>query len=307
MSNKTATKKSRRRDLTKTRNRADNIAGDSGEENSDDGGHDNTISAGHSTVADESRGQLLDSTLKKAIEKQIAHSLRSSSLIKRLADDVYDVIAAKLEEQVVDKVYKAVNLDLKKYMDEVETMKKKMSEMKKETKMLQDENEEAEQYSRRNCLRLYGIPEGPEEKTDELILDVFNSKLGLTVPPDAIDRSHRISPRPRQGDEQRHESSSYATASRRTQPRPIIVKFSRYNIRNDVYKARTKLKNANGPKIWLKEDLTARRANLFWELVNSKKSKSCWTQDGIIFAIRSRDSKKIRIRSRLDFENLEDS
>ncbi|XP_041461796.1 uncharacterized protein LOC121413097 [Lytechinus variegatus] len=204
----------------------DNIAGDSGEENSDDGGHDNTISAGHSTVADESRGQLLDSTLKKAIEKQIAHSLRSSSLIKRLADDVYDVIAAKLEEQVVDKVYKAVNLDLKKYMDEVETMEKKMSEMKKETKMLQDENEEAEQYSRRNCLRLYGIPEGPEEKTDELILDVFNSKLGLTVPPDAIDRSHRIFPRPRQGDEQRHESSSYAAASRRNQPRPIIVKLA---------------------------------------------------------------------------------
>lgn len=263
--------------------------------------------AGQSS-ANQGRGPAsLDNTLKNAIEKQIALSLRSSNLIKRIADDVYNVIAAKLEEQVVEKVYQAVSLDLKKYTDEVGTMKKKIAEIKKETKVLQDEKEDAEQYSRRNCLRIYGIPEGPEVKTDELVLHLFNTKLGLTVQPDAIDRSHRISPRPSYAaDEGREPSTSptYASTTRRNKPRPIIVKFSRYNVRNDVYRARTRLKNADGPKIWLKEDLTTKRASLFWELVNSKKSKSCWTQDGNIFALSTRDSKKTRIRTTQDIENL---
>ncbi|XP_071501252.1 uncharacterized protein [Diadema antillarum] len=271
-----------------------------------------------------SRGPNLDNTLRNAIEEQIALSLRSSSLVKRIADDVYDVIATKLEERVVEKVYQAVSLDLKKYTDEVGAMKQKIAEMKKETKVLQDEKDNAEQYSRRNCLRIYGIPEGPDERTDELVLDIFNTKLGLAVQPDAIDRSHRISARPKKDADQGRESStsasngrqdadrgressastSYASATRRNKPRPVIVKFSRYNVRHDVYRARTRLKNADGPKLWIREDLTARRATLFWELVNSNKSKSCWTQDGNIFALRTRDSKKISIRTKQDFENL---
>ena len=250
--------------------------------------------------------------LKNAIVKQIANSLRSPSLIKSIANDVYDVIAEKLEEQITEKVYQAVSMDLEKYKDEVGAITQRMNDMKKEIIKLQDEKDDAEQYSRRNCLRIYGVPENPGENTDRLVLDIFNEKLGLTVSKEALDRSHRIPARNAvQHDQEKQASgdvSTYADAAtkdtRRPKSRPIIVKFSRYNVRSEIYRVRTKLKNVDGPMIYIKEDLTAKRASLLHELIKSKKSKSCWTQDGNIFALDPRNSKKTRIKTMQDLENL---
>ena len=65
----------------------------------------------------------------------------------------------------------------------------------------------AEQYSRRNSLRMSGVPETATENTDTLVLDAaraINSDIDLCD----IDRSHRVG-RPRAG-----------------KPRDIIVKFA---------------------------------------------------------------------------------
>ena len=256
---------------------------------------------------DEPAALELDNNVKAAIERQIGHSLRSPNLIKQIAQDVCKVIATSFEEKITKKVYDAVSLDMKKHSDEIGALEKKVTDMRKEIKLMKNETDDAEQYSRRNCLRIYGLPEGPDEKTDDLVLDVFNAKLGLGIPREAIDRSHRITPRQRQDGNRDHDpsmpSTSFADAARRRKPRAVIVRFSRYNARNEVYRARTKLKDVQGPKIYIREDLTSKRATLYWELVNSKKTKTCWTQDGSIFAL-TRDSKKVRISDAHDIENL---
>ncbi|XP_072176431.1 uncharacterized protein, partial [Diadema setosum] len=253
----------------------------------------------------------LDNTLKHSIERQIALSRQSPDLVKKIATEIFDVIAAQLEERITSKVYQAVSLDLKKCEHELRSAQQKVTEMEKQIKRLRDENDDAKQYSRRNCFMIYGVREQSNENTDKLVLDIFNSKLGLNVPTDAIDRSHRITPRQKQdGDKvdppsrDRHQQTSYASAVGPTRkPRVIIVKFSRYNARNDVYRARTRLKDLSGPKLFIREDLTSKNAALYWKVIESKKAKTCWTQDGAIFAL-NQDGRRIRIVNEHDIEKL---
>ena len=72
-------------------------------------------------------------------------------------------------------------------------------------------NSKQEQYSRRDCLLLYGIPENKNEKTDDLCFAIINEHLELSITEADIERTHRT------------EKS-----------RPIIVKFVRYNDRKKV-------------------------------------------------------------------------
>ena len=49
-----------------------------------------------------------------------------------------------------------------------------------------------EQYSRRNCLLLHGVPTKPDENTDVVIKDFFWKELQIEVYDEDIDRSHRL-------------------------------------------------------------------------------------------------------------------
>ena len=49
-----------------------------------------------------------------------------------------------------------------------------------------------EQYSRRNCLVLHGIPETAKESSDDIVIGTIKKNLGVTLDKSAIDRSHRI-------------------------------------------------------------------------------------------------------------------
>ena len=76
-----------------------------------------------------------------------------------------------------------------------------------------------EQYSRRNCILIHGIPEKKNDDTDEAILKVINDDVGESVDISGIDRSHRIG-------KFRPNNSN---------PRPVIVKFARYHVRRKVF------------------------------------------------------------------------
>ncbi len=104
--------------------------------------------------------------------------------------------------------------------------------------------DDGEQYSRRLCLRINGVPlpngndkEDCIEKVQELI-----EETGVNVSKDSIDRAHRIGRVNNEGKQQ------------------IIVRFKSFRERTMVYKARKKCKKA---AMFL--DLTKRRLGLlFW-------------------------------------------
>ena len=54
---------------------------------------------------------------------------------------------------------------------------------------------EAEQYSRRNCLKFFGVAEHDGEDTDEVVCTIAKEKLGVELSKHDIDRSHRVAVR----------------------------------------------------------------------------------------------------------------
>ena len=76
-----------------------------------------------------------------------------------------------------------------------------------------------EQYSKRNCLLLHGIPGNKNEKTDDWCVATINEHLELWITETDIERTHRIGI-PRDAGQK---------------SRPIIVKFVRYNDGKSVF------------------------------------------------------------------------
>lgn len=56
-------------------------------------------------------------------------------------------------------------------------------------------NDDLEQYTRRQSLRISGIPETTAESTDNLLVQFSKDSLGINLAQDEIDRSHRVGPR----------------------------------------------------------------------------------------------------------------
>ena len=142
-----------------------------------------------------------------------------------------------------------------------------------ELEKLDNRCDELEQYSRRNILRVTGIPENRDEDTDKHILDVCKS-LSLNLDLKDIDRSHRVG--------KVVQPDSRGSTIR---PRSIIVKFSTYRARNLLYKARTHLRSSGFRNVFINEDLTRTRNTLLYEarkLAKSGKINSCWSSDGSI-------------------------
>ncbi|XP_033123850.1 uncharacterized protein LOC117122406 [Anneissia japonica] len=136
--------------------------------------------------------------------------------------------------------------------------------------------DDLEQYSRRNCLRFFGIKEASNEKADDIILKLAND-IGVDLTLDDIERSHRVG--------RKFDNS--------TKPRPIIVKFCSYRKRNDIIKSRRRLK---GSGKFIHEDLTYKRQILMNQLRQKTAVLAVWSIDGRIFASIKKNGKEITQR-----------
>jgi len=94
-------------------------------------------------------------------------------------------------------------------------------------KHVDSEVEELEQYSRRNCLLIHGIPYVKGEDTDNAVLNFLKKKLDIELEDNSIDRSHRLK----------------CITTTKNRPKPIVVKFVTHNDKDWVYYNKKKLKN----------------------------------------------------------------
>ena len=93
--------------------------------------------------------------------------------------------------------------------------------------------DELEQYSRRLCLRLEGIPTN-DCKTAEEAMNCAKSKIdeaGVEIPDVVIDRAHKI-------------GKSYIDRESDNEVNTVIVRFTSFRYRTLFYKARKKLSNS---------------------------------------------------------------
>ena len=112
-----------------------------------------------------------------------------------------------------------------------------------ETDDLEIQIESQQQYSRRNCLLIHGLPPHslqPNENTDQAVIELFNTHLGIAVMKKDLDKSHRL-----------HN------------PNSPIVKFVHHNLKNIIFNSKKKLKGKN---IFITESLTSKRMSCMKKL-----------------------------------------
>ena len=142
--------------------------------------------------------------------------IKGESQLKDLSEAV-EFIAKKFDQ------YETERKEKEKIINDLQG---KVSEISNEIEVLKNSLDRQQQYSRRNCVLIHGIPEQKGEDMDEQALKIIREELGETVEKSDLDRAHRIG----------------AFKEDKSRFRSIIVKFSRYNVREKVFKNKKKLK-----------------------------------------------------------------
>ena len=122
----------------------------------------------------------------------------------------------------------------------IEELRGEVSPLNEKLNAIAEQLNRQEQYSRQNCLLIHGITEGNQENTDDLAPEIFREKFDTQLTQRDLDRTHRIG----------------KNDKRSNRPRPVIVKFIRYNDRKKIFSKKKQLKNSG---ISITESLTKLR------------------------------------------------
>ena len=126
-------------------------------------------------------------------------------------------------------------------------LKHEVSELRRLNISNQNNHEALEQYDRRLCLRIDGVPTKTNESSDD-VLDSVKSlfkKAKVDIPKSVTDRAHRI-------------GSRYLGASSNNSWGSIIIRFTTLRHRTLFYRAKNKLKRG----VSIKLDLAKSRYDL---------------------------------------------
>lgn len=172
-----------------------------------------------------------------------------NALIEAIKDsDIQELIRAHVKEAVAEAMA-GKDQEIRELREELEDTKVKLNEL--------------EQYSRRLCLNVSGVPERPNENTNQLVTDLAKM-AGVDVTPGDIDTSHRVGA-PGQG-----------------KVRGIIVRFTHYTARQALYDARRELRK---PRHFGGSTVSA-------ETANSAYISDNLTRDNQLILYKARQLKK---------------
>lgn len=181
---------------------------------------------------------------------------------------------------------------------------------------------ECEQEGLLNDLEITGIPEISGENTVHLVLTLAQ-KIGVDIDENDIVSAHRVGrgPRPTTGDAD-SSGPDLATAPLSstdrdpTRARPVVVRFVRRRLRDDMLQAARVRRGVDtsgiitqGPtrRIYVNERLTPYNRHLFYlsrQEGHEKKWRFVWTRGGRIYARRDSKAKSFNIRSEEDISKV---
>ena len=108
----------------------------------------------------------------------------------------FNNIIADLKKEVTKEILHEVSKHCKQLDSENKMLKKQVVELQELNINNQSRNEELEQYGRRLCLRIDGVPTVKNESSDD-VLEFTKSlfkEAKIEVPDIVLDRAHRIGP-----------------------------------------------------------------------------------------------------------------
>ena len=202
------------------------------------------------------------------IEKIVLEALQSGNVLQNITNVIKQTVASAVA-------------DLRKALDSntevIRELRSALEERDRTISSLQNKIDDLEQYQRRQCLRVFGVEEKPNEDTDRIIIDVAQ-KIGVDLSVSDIDRSHRVG---------RRDTG---------RPRPIIVKFISYRKRSEVFRCKKFLK---GSGTTVREDLTRTRHQLLRDAITKYGVRNVWTQDGVVIVKDGETKKRITCSAEL--------
>lgn len=234
-------------------------------------------------AGDDTTGHAADSSTKITLDP-VTIEVIAQLVISNFAPKIDEIIRTS-----VNNVMAPIQHNLQQLTNDNDRLSHENGELRARVLNLENEVDQIEQYSRRNCARISGIPESTGESTDNIVLDLAKEmKVDLSLA--EIDRSHRV--------------GRIITPGR---PRQIIVKFTSYRARYKVFSKRRDMKtNPKLKNIYVNEDLTYRRNKLLYEARQAVKNKhiiGAWSFDGSIF-IKDKQEAKMKLGSFGDLEQL---
>ena len=215
--------------------------------------------------------------------------------LEKKVNEIFELSSSTKEAQIkgarhleeVNESIKFINEKFEEMEADRKEKEQQISELKIEVKSLNEKVETMdrsldchEQYSRRNCLLIHcllihGVKENEKEDTDEVVITFFEKEMKEKLSANDTDRSHRL------GKKQ---------TGRR--PRPIIIKFARYNVRNIIFRKKKILK---GKAVSITENLTKKRITEMKVARETYGFKKVWSQDGKILHTDANDRNKIKV------------
>ena len=225
----------------------------------------------------------------------MARELRSLMLpeISDIINGQLPDIKAAIKTEVTAST-KALTTEIQSLRTENEKLRKDVDDLTKRLSKAESDNDALEQYTRRNSVRISGVPEDFNgENTDGIVLKIAE-ELEVPLNPSDIDRSHRVG-------KVDNKSRSAPGASHRH--RDIIVKFATYNAKQRLFQKRMDLREIEERQnVFVNEDLTRTRSKLLFNaraLMRANKLKSAYSSDGKIF-IRDNDDNRLVVKSDSD-------
>jgi exosome complex exonuclease DIS3/RRP44 len=226
----------------------------------------------------------------------------------------------KTNEQLTTQI-SSLKEENKNIRDDLAVWKTKFDEKERAIQALQNrvadlekQNEQNEQNSRKNNIRVKGLPEKNNEDLVARFKFLARHRMNTELDDMDIDNIHRLGP-------VRNDGST----------RDVIVKFTTYRARHIIYKARSGLRKAGSYEeidpevvtpdvaaereeikglmpdltlrgIFINDDLTKHRARLLWMARNLKKQNKlndCWSFDGRV-VVKDKNNKITTIQSEDD-------
>ena len=189
---------------------------------------------------------------------------------------------------------------------ELQALKSSQRAMEVQVASLEVSNNDLEQYSRRECLEIFGIPQKHSENTN-VIVENIGRLIGVEIGENNISVSHRLPAR-------KNRRNIYG--AKKPIPNPgIIVKFTRRDMKDRLYKSRKQLKRFSTKElgfdefnsIFINESLIQKNKAFFHDCLKVKKDQhfeSIWTSNGKIFLRRDSNSSAIQIKNKFDLQKL---
>jgi len=203
------------------------------------------------------------------------------------AEENFQRIFAQEKDDMIKQISKHFDLKIQelmgKYEQEINNLKEIINEQNKTIEKLEQKADDAEQYSRRNLVRIFGIKENETENVEQTVIETMKQHLKIEISPGTIDNIHRTGKKVQDKD------------------RPIIVKFTSYKHKLNLI---LKRKDLRGTGISIQDDLTKERLNLLKQAKVKVGLENAWAVRGNVY-IKTANGKK-RVLSPADL-SLADS